>query len=590
MTKAARLSSEHIDQLYEELARLPARERRRALSELEHKASLSPGELAEVSDYFRIAHDRRDTAGLVGQTLGKYRLVDVLGQGGCSVVYFAETLSGGIPCALKLPLPEAPLELHALFDAEAEKLERIQEPGVVRMLDHGIVRGPTGQARPFLVTELIFGWTLGKYVERRQPPVEERVGLVASVAETLAIVHARHAIVHLDLKPDNILVDSLGRQPRLVDFGIARVLGPGLERAQPSGLTPRYASPEQLFPERFGLTGSHSDQYSLALVLRRLLGAEPPAGEERVLGTAWVRAPFRRSELRGLGTVLSRALEPEAARRYPDMASFARALRDEAATLPARRRWTRRLHLLAGVTLALLASLGVELATRPLRAEAKNRAGRSEQEAKRPLAAARAFAEAARLDPTHSAALYNGAAANEDLGDLARARALYQAARESATDPVPALNNLARVLVLSGQAAEAIPLLEQALAALPSDDHLDTLVRAYHLRKNLGWAELELARTDALGRRAALTRAEQELRLAVAKDAALREHDALSLPAARMKLEDAAAYCLLGAVLAEDGSRIEQSKNWWRRCLAADAHSEPIYERWKNEAHSVLAR
>lgn len=357
-----------LSEAYDELSLLTPRQRLHALAELEREQRFPPASLTELRDYFRIGHDRRDVVGLVGRQVGRYRVLDVLAQGRSSTVYLVETLGGARQCALKMLLPEAGAELAAVFASEAPKLERIQAPGIARLLDHGNHVAPDGSVRPFLVTEIVFGQTLDAHVERRRPPLDECIALVATVAETLATVYLQHALVHLDVKPGNILVNSLDRQPRLVDFGIGRFVAAGGVNT-PVALTPSYASPEQLMPRTFGITGSHSDQYSLALVLRTLLGAPPPSCADRVEGTAWVRQGLKAFELAAIRSVLERALEPNAALRYPDLSAFARALRDQAAGLPGHR---RGVTLLRGLG-SFLASVGLlfagELTTRPLRAQ-----------------------------------------------------------------------------------------------------------------------------------------------------------------------------------------------------------------------------
>lgn len=579
-----------LDDVYESLSGMSARERLQALSRLEREKTFSDEEYVELRDYFRVGHDRRDIARLIGQAVGEYRVLDVIGQGGSSTVYLAETQPGARFCALKLLLPEATPLLRSIFESEAPKLERIQSPGVVRLLDHGEYVAGTGRTQPYLVTDVVFGFALDAYAERFRLPPEERLALVASVAETLFAIYVQHALVHLDVKPANVIVGGLDRQPRLLDFGIGRFLDSGAAAAPELALTPGFASPEQLFPDRFGLAGSHSDQYSLALTACSLLGVKLPAQAERVEGTAWIGRALRGFELRGLRAVLARSLEPRPALRFPDLSVFAAALRDEARALPARRRQKAWLRGLGAGSLALTAVVAGDLASRPLRAEMANREGRTAQVAGLPVAAARAFDKAVELQPDHSAAPYNRAVAAEDLGELAHARRLYQQAAEGAADRLPALNNLARLLVVSGHAEEAVPLLETALAGLARDGSAEAANREYRLRKNLGWAELELARTDRLGRPEARARAERELYAAVQSNSRLREQDLIGLARGEARLEDAAAYCLLAELLAEDAARVEESKNWWRRCLAADAHGEPAYERWKNAAKSVLER
>jgi tetratricopeptide (TPR) repeat protein len=563
-------SEESFLRLYEELVLLSPRERSLRLLDLARSGLYPTALLGELGTYFSVAHERQDILGVVGQVVAGYQVVDLLGQGGTGVVYRVRAASGE-QLALKLLLPEGSESMRRALVAEAERLQRISTPGVARLRAHGYWSDRRGLDRPFVVTDLVIGLPIDTYAQRQCLPLEERVRLVAQVADILASIYLEHSLVHLDVKPHNVLIDVRDGRPRLIDFGLAQRAA---EQA-PGMATPAYAAPEQLEPERHGLPGSHSDQYALALLLYDLIRGER--------GRPAPRPALRR--LRpdvspGLSAAIERALSDRASLRYPDLASFASALRNEAERLPRYRRMRRFTPWLVG-SLALAGVFGAgTVATRASRAAAANLQGRSAQAAGRPLEAEQAFERAVALDPSLAHARYNSATAAETLGDVETARRRFHAAIEEGGDTVPPLNNLARLLIRSGQAEEALPLLRQAIAAAEADGAVAAVERQrrlYRLYKNLGWAQLSLGLADA----------ETSLRAALRANEALREHDLLTL--AKPGEADVAAACLLAELLSSrERGMPEERERLQRVCIDGDAHGEPEHEKWKSSASRVL--
>ena len=219
-----------------------------------------------------------------GHAIGGYRLKRLVGRGGMGEVYEAVCTDGSNRVvALKRLHGEMQEVIHAKsLEREIEILQAITHENVVRLLDAGTE--PDGQ--PYLVTEFVDGATIGEWCNHQQLTLRGRVKLFIQVCEGVTACHAL-AVVHRDLKPGNILVDSAGRV-KILDFGLARALEPISDRTEfltRTGvrlMTPAYASPEQLRGEK--LIGLASDVYSLGVVLHELLCATlpvPSKGDDR---------------------------------------------------------------------------------------------------------------------------------------------------------------------------------------------------------------------------------------------------------------------------------------------------------------------
>src|SRR5262249_12821782 len=179
----------------------------------------------------------------------KYRLTRILGRGGMGAVWLARNIPLDIDVAIKLlrPDPTAPGAAHPLLTA-ARAAARLTHPAIVRIFAFG----ETDQGDPFIVMELLRGESLSAILRRKRrlaPTVA--VQTLLPVAAALASAHAK-GIVHRDLKPDNVIVvtDENGALvPKIVDFGIAKLLTPELDRqvTQAGEVlgSPDYMSPEQ---------------------------------------------------------------------------------------------------------------------------------------------------------------------------------------------------------------------------------------------------------------------------------------------------------------------------------------------------------
>ncbi|MFN0178502.1 MAG: protein kinase domain-containing protein [Gemmatimonadales bacterium] len=256
----------------------------------------------------------------VGAQLGPYRLVAVIGRGGMGEVYRAVRVDDQFEqqVAIKVVRPERSTpELTRRFLQERQIMARLDHPSIATLLDGGI--GPGGQ--PYLVMQYVDGVPITEYANLHQLSVADRLHLFVTVCQAVQFAH-RHLVVHRDLKPSNILVDALGT-PRLLDFGIAKLLDPSAAASTTGDLlllTPEHAAPEQFLGQP---VTTATDVYALGVLLYDLLtGTRPfrdvPAPD--LPRAVCEQAPKPPSAIRPIDTDLDQivlmALRKEPIRRY----------------------------------------------------------------------------------------------------------------------------------------------------------------------------------------------------------------------------------------------------------------------------------
>jgi len=207
--------------------------------------------------------------------IGPYRVVREIGRGGMGAVYLAER-DDAFHKQVAIKQIKKGMDSEAIiqrFRHERQILATLEHPNIARLLDGGT----TAEGLPYFVMEYVEGLPLHEYCEQNHLSVPRRLELFGAVCAAVAYAH-QGLVVHRDIKPSNILVCADG-QPKLLDFGIAKLLHPGssaqtaesLMAARP--MTPEYASPEQVRGER---VTTASDVYSLGVLLYELLTGRRP--------------------------------------------------------------------------------------------------------------------------------------------------------------------------------------------------------------------------------------------------------------------------------------------------------------------------
>jgi len=288
------------------------------------------------------AGDFNSTGVSVGARIGAYKLLRILGQGGMGTVYLASRDDDLYQreVAIKVMRGEfgrAP-GMMLRFSSERQILANLEHPNIARLFDGGV----TGDGTSYLVMEYVKGISIDAYCLQKQLNTAERLQLFSTVCSAVDYAH-KNLVVHRDIKPANILVTTEG-VPKLLDFGIAKLLGPELTstRTMDRMMTPEYASPEQVRGER---VTTATDVYALGILLYEMLAGnrpfrletsspleaaqiicerEPTPPSEMSLLHQNEAPPDSRRTLRGdLDNIVLTALRKEPSRRYVSVVAFA---------------------------------------------------------------------------------------------------------------------------------------------------------------------------------------------------------------------------------------------------------------------------
>lgn len=258
---------------------------------------------------------------LIGQVLGAYQIIDLIAQGGMSRVYKARRIDGSFEreVAVKVSATGFHSSVRDRFVQEQEVLAALSHPNISRLYDAQVL----DNGSPVIVMEYIDGVSVDEYCRTNDLNEHEILRLAIKIIDALAYAHA-HLVVHRDIKPSNVLVDSDG-QPKLLDFGIAKLLAPDLPTLtfdQP--MTPRYATPEQLLGRPISIA---SDIFQMGLLLHELLVGKP-VEERRAEANAVASAAAEQSIRldakacacfsKDLVLILERCLQAEPQQRYTD--------------------------------------------------------------------------------------------------------------------------------------------------------------------------------------------------------------------------------------------------------------------------------
>ncbi len=258
--------------------------------------------------------------GLIGQCIGGFRILSRLGQGGSSVVFAAERDVAGAQQQVALKLLQTGLySAHAQrrFRREQTILVGLTHPNIAHLIDAGV----SVAGIPYIAMERIDGQTLIKHARAHRLDLPSRLRLVVTAALAVDAAH-RALVVHRDLKPDNILVDSEGRV-KVLDFGIAKLIDDNEDPTQNPhiALTPGYAAPEQY---RSGPLTTSVDVYALGVIAAEL-AIDARLGPDASLPSTAADATRRRWRAleADLATVLRTALAEQPSQRYASARYFA---------------------------------------------------------------------------------------------------------------------------------------------------------------------------------------------------------------------------------------------------------------------------
>ena len=311
------------------------------------------------------------------QRLGPFQLQHLLGTGGMGEVWLGLRDDGQAEQRVAVKRVRAGLAGFAeRLRGERRILARLEHPNIARFIDAGV----DAQGSPWLALEYVDGVTISDWCAQQRLGLDERLRLFQKVCAAVDYAH-RQLVVHRDLKPANVMVDSRG-EPKLLDFGIARLLDDSQAEATSSSLTPAYAAPEQL---RGQAISTATDIYALGLLMFRLLAGQLPASRrEGALPTVLQRLdeedtqqasaqcasdlPYPVALLRGdLDAIVAQALRADPAQRYRSAQELSDDIERHLGARPVRARpLTRRYRLgrfvrrnTASVSFAALAALAL---------------------------------------------------------------------------------------------------------------------------------------------------------------------------------------------------------------------------------------
>jgi len=221
-----------------------------------------------------------------GTTIGNYKLLEQIGEGGMAVVYMAEQEK---PLRRRVALKIIKLgmdtkQVIARFEAERQALAVMEHPNVAKVFD----AGTTQTGRPYFVMELVRGVSISRYCDKNKLDTRERLDLFMQVCNAVQHAHQK-GIIHRDIKPTNVMVTMRDGKPipKVIDFGIAKATSQRLTEktlftryAQMIG-TPAYMSPEQAEFSELDID-TRTDIYSLGILLYELLTGVTPFSEEQL--------------------------------------------------------------------------------------------------------------------------------------------------------------------------------------------------------------------------------------------------------------------------------------------------------------------
>jgi len=287
-----------------------------------------------------------------------YVLLEVIGRGGMGEVWRAEQISLKRTVAVKL-LPstfERTPEFVGRFEKEASALALLSHPNIIQVIDRGIA-----DERYYIVMEYVSGPSLREKISNGRLDLQESVQLISAIARAVDYMHAQ-AVIHRDLKPDNILLDAMGNV-KVADFGLAGIQGGAKELALTATAVAmgsvNYMAPEQRRDTKH--VDHRADIYSLGVILYEMLTGELPVGRFKMPSEVDARFP------KGLDEVVSQMLQADSKARparASQVADRLEALLQKPLEVQESREGKKRRHglwvwLLAAFVGGLLAYMGI---------------------------------------------------------------------------------------------------------------------------------------------------------------------------------------------------------------------------------------
>jgi TolB-like protein/serine/threonine protein kinase/Flp pilus assembly protein TadD len=281
-----------------------------------------------------LTHDERDR---IGERIGAYVVVRELGRGGMGAVYLAERADGQFEKRVAIKVLKRGTDTDEVlrrFRIERQILANLEHPNITRLLD----AGTTTDGLPYFVMEFVEGTPIARFAQRQNVDLRGRLKLFLKVSSAVDLAH-RHQIIHRDIKPGNVLVNDEG-EPKLLDFGIAKLLSDDSEDGITTvvaerRLTPMYAAPEQSEGQPATVA---TDVYSLGALLYELLVGKASHGSsngrrladdvfEHLFGSPLSSevATDRKTKQKLLGQldqIVARAMQRDPAQRYRSVAEM----------------------------------------------------------------------------------------------------------------------------------------------------------------------------------------------------------------------------------------------------------------------------